>query len=385
MGNNFPIQFESFGREKIDRRQLMQALGIAATGALAVGAAPKAAAFAASAAQIGSATGTGFKAVAYNHINYQVADYAKVRDFYVSLFGMKPVWDDGKQCSVEFGDPPNAIYIRPLTRTLDRPAGTGANANWTAQMGQGNVDHLAFSIENFQLDSVKAELTRRGLNPQPDGPFAWSIKDPSGLTVQICATHGVFPGQASPTAKESDGEKNLDAIPKPDGKSYKANAVSHLVLMVPDVDKSRDFYTDLLGMKLIYYKPGDVFGVDTAGGPVCFLKFGENALYLRKSQHPEHKPYIAHFAPAVENYDQAAVKAELIRRGYKPAADSKYGWSIRDPAGMGVEVAGKGLPGHVAGGCDGGEAQCPGGCQKETPRRPKNAVRYGRAFRMIAG
>ena len=364
MANNDSINIEALERGKFDRRQVMQALGIAATAGLVASVAPGTAAFAASAAQMGAATGTGFKAVAYNHINYQVSDYAKVRDFYVNLFGMKCVWDDGKQCSVEFGDPPNAIYIRPLTRPLDRPAGTGPNANWTEQMGQGNVDHLAFSIENFQLDSVKAELARRGLNPQPDGPFAWTIKDPSGLTVQICATRGVFPGQASPTAKESDGTKNLDAAPKPDGNSYKAYAVSHLALMVPDVDKCRDFYTDLLGMRVIYYKPGDVFGVDTAGGPVCFLKFGENALYLRKSQHPEHKPYIAHFAPTVENYDQAAVKAELIRRGYKPAADSKYGWSIRDPAGMRVEVAGKGLPEHVAGDCNGGNAQCPGGPEK---------------------
>jgi len=135
-------------------------------------------------------------------------------------------------------------------------------------------------------------------------------------------------------------------------------------LMVPDVDVSRDFYTDLLGMKVVYYKPGDVFGVDTPGGPVCFMKFGENHLYLRKSQHPEHKPYVAHFAPAIENYDQAAVKAELIRRGYKPAADSKYGWSIRDPAGMRVEVAGKGLPEHVAGDCNGANPNCPGGPDK---------------------
>jgi len=364
MANNDSINIEALERGKFERRQVIQALGIAATAGLAASVAPGTAAFAASVAQMGAAAGIGFKAVAYNHINYQVSDYAKVRDFYVNLFGMKCVWDDSKQCSVEFGDPPNAIYIRPLTRPLDRPAGTGPNANWTEQMGQGNVDHLAFSIENFQLDSVKAELARRGLNPQPDGPFAWTIKDPSGLTVQICATRGVFPGQASPTAKESDGTKNLDAAPKPDGNSYKAYAVSHLALMVPDVDKCRDFYTDLLGMKVIYYKPGDVFGVDTAGGPVCFLKFGENALYLRKSQHPEHKPYIAHFAPAVENYDQAAVKAELIRRGYKPAADSKYGWSIRDPAGMRVEVAGKGLPEHVAGDCNGGNAQCPGGPEK---------------------
>jgi catechol 2,3-dioxygenase-like lactoylglutathione lyase family enzyme len=135
-------------------------------------------------------------------------------------------------------------------------------------------------------------------------------------------------------------------------------------LQVPDVDQSRDFYTDLLGMKVIYYKPGDVFGVDYGGGPVCFLRFGENTLYLRKSLHPEHKPYIAHFAPVVENYNQAAVKAELERRGYKPEPDSKYGWSIKDPAGMRVEVAGKGLPEHVGSDCNGANSGCPGGPDK---------------------
>src|SRR5260370_41161623 len=170
----------------------MRAMGLTATAAFAASASPEATAFAGGGAQAAMAGGMVLKASAYNHINYQVADYAKVRDFYVNLYGMKLVYDDGKQCSVECGDPPNAIYIRPLTRPLDRPAGTGRNANWTAQMGQGNVDHLAFSIENFQLDSVKAELTRRGLNPTAGGPFAWSIKDPSGLTVQICATRGVF-------------------------------------------------------------------------------------------------------------------------------------------------------------------------------------------------
>lgn len=353
-----------FQSGRINRRELMRALGISATTALATSLLPEATAFAGRPAETSMVGGSAFKAVSFNHINYQVADYAKVRDFYVNLYGMKVVWDDGKQCSVECGDPPNAIYIRPLTKPLDRPAGTGRSANWDAQMGQGVVDHFAFSIENFQLDSVGAELTRRGLDPKPDGPYAWSIKDPSGITIQICATKGVFPGAASPTAKESDGTKNLSAIPGPDGKGFKAYAVSHLVVNVPDVDKSRDFYTGLLGMKVIYYKPGDVFGVDTQGGPVCFLKFGENTFYLRKSQHPENKPYVAHFAMAVENFNQAAAKAELERRGYKPQPDSKFGWSIQDPAGMRTEVAGKGLPEHVAADCNGGNANCPGGPDK---------------------
>jgi len=256
---------KAFESGKTDRRQLMQALGLTATAAFAASISPEVPAFAGAGAQTSMAGGTTLKAVAFNHINYQVSDYAKVRDFYVNLYGMKLVYDDGKQCSVECGDPPNAIYIRPLTKPLDRPAGTGRSANWDAQMGQGNVDHFAFSIENFQLESVRAELARRGLDPKPDGAFAWSIKDPDGITLQICATKGVFPGAASPTAKESDGTKNLSAIPGPDGKGFKAYAVSHLVLNVSDVDKSRDFYTDLLEMKVIYYKPGNVFGVDAAG------------------------------------------------------------------------------------------------------------------------
>ena len=364
MEQNFARLRETFEGGTIGRRELMRGLGLTATAAFAASVLPEAIALAGGGAELGFAGESVFKAVAFNHINYQVPDYAKVRDFYVNVYGMKVVWDDGKQCSVECGDPPNAIYIRPLTRPLDRPAGTGASANWDAQMGTGVVDHFALSIENFQLDSVGAELMRRGLDPKPDGAYAWSIKDPSGITLQICATHGVFPGAASPTAKESDGTKNLSAIPGPDGKGFKAYAVSHLVVNVPDVDKSRDFYTGLLGMKVIYYKPGGVFGVDSLGGPVCFLKFGENSLYLRKSQHPENKPYVAHFAMAVENFNQAAVKAELERRGYKPQPDSKFGWSIQDPAGMRTEVAGKGLPEHVAADCNGGNVNCPGGPDK---------------------
>jgi len=68
---------------------------------------------------------------------------------------------------VEFGDPPNAIYIRrsqnPLTgRPGRRPNGKRDRAN-----GQGNVDHLRFRLKNFQLDSVGAEFNARGWNPKP--------------------------------------------------------------------------------------------------------------------------------------------------------------------------------------------------------------------------
>src|SRR2546421_1670390 len=72
----------------MSRRQLIQSLAMTATAAAAAGATPSEAA----------ADGKGFKAVAVNHISFQVADYAKTRDFYVDLLGMNVLKDTGKQC-----------------------------------------------------------------------------------------------------------------------------------------------------------------------------------------------------------------------------------------------------------------------------------------------
>ena len=56
-----------------------------------------AASVAGAAALATAAEGNGFQAVTVSHISYQVADYAKTRDFYADLLGMKVSHDDGKQ------------------------------------------------------------------------------------------------------------------------------------------------------------------------------------------------------------------------------------------------------------------------------------------------
>ena len=78
---------KDFEEGKMNRRQLIQSLALAAS---AAGAAVPAAA----------GDSKGFKTLSVNHISYVVADYTKTRDFYVDLMGMKPVHDDGKQCSL---------------------------------------------------------------------------------------------------------------------------------------------------------------------------------------------------------------------------------------------------------------------------------------------
>ena len=140
-----------FEAGKLSRRQLIRNLTIAAATATAAPA----------------AGGTGFKAVTVNHISYQVADYAKTRDFYANLLGMEVSHDDGRQCYLSFGN----TFLLPRNARQDR----------TAPL----VDHIAYTIETWDKNAVEAELKRRGLSPTPDTEDSFHVKDPDGFNLQI--------------------------------------------------------------------------------------------------------------------------------------------------------------------------------------------------------
>src|ERR1700722_10179273 len=142
-----------FEQGRMDRRQLIRSIAVAAA--------------AAAAAPPSAAEGKGFQAVAVNHISYVCADYAKTRDFYADLLGMKVSHDDGKQCYMSFGN----------TFLLPRNARQGVTAP--------RVDHVAYTIETWDKTAVEAELKRRGLSPRPDTEDSFHVKDPDGFDLQI--------------------------------------------------------------------------------------------------------------------------------------------------------------------------------------------------------
>jgi catechol 2,3-dioxygenase-like lactoylglutathione lyase family enzyme len=145
-----------FEQGKLTRRQLIQNLTIAATAATAVSSVPAAAAE----AKMLNATN-------FNHVSYQVTDYAKTRDFYAGLFGMKVSEDDGKQCRLSFGN--NILIIRNR-----QPA--------------PKVDHIAYTIANWdqEKEAMAAEVKRRGLKiVQGDIKTSLHILDPDGFQVQF--------------------------------------------------------------------------------------------------------------------------------------------------------------------------------------------------------
>jgi len=144
----------AFEKGRMSRRQLVRSLAVAASAS--------AAALPVEAAETG-----GFKAVTVNHISYQVADYARTRDFYISLLGMKPSNDDGKQVNLAFGD----SFLLPRNTRNGGPT--------------PRVDHIAYTIENWDKNAVEAELKRRGLDPRPDTENSFHVKDPDGFNLQI--------------------------------------------------------------------------------------------------------------------------------------------------------------------------------------------------------
>ena len=146
---------QDYERGMMTRRQLIQTLAFTAT--------------AASTAQAAAPT----NAIYINHVSTQVADYAKTRDFYAGLFGMKITNDDGKtQCRLTFGD--NILIARNAS---SRPG------------GKIGVDHIAYTLANWDTDkavkpAVEAELKRRGLMIRTtEGSF--HVQDPDGFEVQM--------------------------------------------------------------------------------------------------------------------------------------------------------------------------------------------------------
>ncbi len=167
-----------FENGRMNRRQLISSLALAAVGTHSLSSATPAAAATtpSSAAPLG-------KTVSLDHISFAVADYGKSRDFYSDLMGWEVLRDDGeRQASLAIGDVGNIIIRnnrRPMNQSRpDRPPLTGV------------VNHISWRIANFDTDEVREELERRGLNPRRDQAGgdsydSYHVLDPDGWDLQI--------------------------------------------------------------------------------------------------------------------------------------------------------------------------------------------------------
>ena len=121
------------------------------------------------AATSGTMSAAGFQGNSINHVSLFVSDLQRSTDFYQRVFGCSVNKRDGNN-QLTFGK--NFLVLRP-----GNPP--------------GKVDHFAIGVDNFNKDSVTADLKARGAAPidQQGGGFGFHVLDPDGFPVQISANN----------------------------------------------------------------------------------------------------------------------------------------------------------------------------------------------------
>jgi catechol 2,3-dioxygenase-like lactoylglutathione lyase family enzyme len=166
---------------RISRRQLIESLTIAATTAFTAQGAKAAAADPA------------LKIALVNHISYTCPDFKRAADWYSKVFNLDQIGETkndvalpfGKKGEKPFGVTANDVPLTHLiirTRDLNAPAQNGASR----RKPQALINHIAYTIADWDRDRVRAELKRLGYaNPEVDGPYSFHVVDVNGYDVQI--------------------------------------------------------------------------------------------------------------------------------------------------------------------------------------------------------
>jgi hypothetical protein len=181
-------KLDEYSKGKISRRQLLETLTVAAATTAAAGGAQAAPA---------PAQNRALKAALTNHISYQCPDFHRVADWYSRVFNMEQVTypSEPTQIGMPFGkrnakplgvtanDVP-ASYIVVRTRN---PNGTAADKGAVAKApSRAVVEHLAYTIADFERDRVAAQLRALGVqNVRNGGLYSLHMTDPFGFDIQL--------------------------------------------------------------------------------------------------------------------------------------------------------------------------------------------------------
>ncbi len=176
-------KLDEFDQGKISRRQLIEAITLAAT---TVGAAGSAGA---APAQVGVV------AAAINHVSYTNPNFRQAADWYSKVFNLDQVGLKDNEVTLPFGKkgekPYNVTandvpltFIISRTRDLNAPPANGAAPR---PKPTNVVNHMAYTVADFESARVQAELKSLGVeNIRATGPNAIHMTDPFGYDVEIC-------------------------------------------------------------------------------------------------------------------------------------------------------------------------------------------------------
>jgi catechol 2,3-dioxygenase-like lactoylglutathione lyase family enzyme len=165
---------------KISRRGLIEILTLAATTAYA-------------GKRAGAAEQSGLDAALVNHVSYTCPDFRKAADWYSMVFNLDQVGATARDVALPFGkkgekpygvtaDDVPLTHIICRTRSPDAPAASGP----PRRKAKAVIDHICFTVADFDRERAKAQLDAVGVkNVRDGGPFSVYVNDPFDYEVQI--------------------------------------------------------------------------------------------------------------------------------------------------------------------------------------------------------
>jgi len=234
------------------------------------------------------------------HVGFTVPDPKKSAAFYGRIF-----------------DPQIFQEMMPPLRYYCR-LGIGYVAFGGNTTNPARMDHFCATVEEYRLDEMRAELKSQGVNLAGQPGFN-SVTDPDGIRMQFMAT----PGGLLPTIIPSTRVTQDDAI-------CEAVGLDHIMLRVPDLEKSAGFYRKFFGKE-----------TDRERSPErIWFTAARSRLGLEKGAEGE-TPHIDHFGIRVLALDRQAVTKKLGAIGVTvlPSTGEKL-LRFRDADGIAVELRG---------------------------------------------
>jgi catechol 2,3-dioxygenase-like lactoylglutathione lyase family enzyme len=172
-------QVHDYQNGKISRRRLVETLTLAATTAYAE--------------KSVAAEQSGIDIALVNHVSYTCPDFRKAADWYSMVFNLDQVGATARDVALPFGkkgEKPYGVSAEdvPLTHIIcrTRPSDAAAGNGPPRRKANAVIDHIAFTVADFDPERAKAQLTAMGAkNVRDGGPFSVYVDDPFGYEVQI--------------------------------------------------------------------------------------------------------------------------------------------------------------------------------------------------------
>ena len=109
---------------------------------------------------------------------------------------------------------------------------------------------------------------------------------------------------------------------------FSATRIDHISIQVTDMARSIEFYEKIFGLKIL--------GEDKENE---IVRMGVTKIIVSLHRKPP-VGIVDHFAIAIDDFNREAVTAELAKHGLNAEQNLDYGFYVRDPEGIPVQIVG---------------------------------------------